>query len=210
MSIIALIGDSIFDNAPYVKKGREVIEHMGRQMPDGWAADLLATDGDIVEDVAGQLENVADDVTHLFVSIGGNNALGKIDILTREVEHAGEVFYELSEIAADFEAKYQSMLESLLSFDLPTTLCTVYYPRYKNEIVQKLSVAALATFNDVIIRQAFLAGVPLIDLRLLCNEDTDYANPIEPSDAGGLKIVNTIIRIASEHDFSKKGTAVYF
>jgi hypothetical protein len=54
--------------------------------------------------------------------------------------------------------------------------------------------SALALFNDRITRAAFSRGLPLIDLRLICNEEGDYANPIEPSVQGGAKIA------ACDHD----------
>ena len=63
---------------------------------------------------------------------------------------------------------------------------------------------------DVITRQAFKAGVPLIDLRLTCNEARDYANPIEPSAEGSEKIVNAIMNVVLEHDFSKSYTQVFY
>ena len=75
--------------------------------------------------------------------------------------------------------------------------------------MQKIAVAALTIFNDVIIRQAFLSGVPLIDLRLVCNEKADYANEIEPSEAGGKKIANAIIRLVTEHNFEARRTEVF-
>jgi hypothetical protein len=50
----------------------------------------------------------------------------------------------------------------------------------------------LSLFNDAITRAAFSAGAPLIDLRLICSEDEDYANPIEPSSRGGRKIAQAI------------------
>lgn len=56
--------------------------------------------------------------------------------------------------------------------------------------------AALSLFNDVISRAAFSRGLPLIDLRLICAEPADYANPIEPSEQGGAKIASAIARFA--------------
>ena len=49
-------------------------------------------------------------------------------------------------------------------------------------------------FNDVILRVAFEHHLPVIDLRLVCNEPADYANPIEPSGRGGRKIALAIAR----------------
>ncbi|MDJ0570789.1 MAG: hypothetical protein QNJ53_17340 [Pleurocapsa sp. MO_192.B19] len=68
----------------------------------------------------------------------------------------------------------------------------------------------MATFNDVIIRQAFQSGIPLIDLRLTCNETQDYANAIEPSSVGGEKIVNAIMNVVLEHNFQKPYTQVFY
>ncbi len=50
------------------------------------------------------------------------------------------------------------------------------------------------TFNDVILRVAFELGVNVIDLRQVCVESADYANPIEPSGTGGRKIARAIAR----------------
>ena len=41
-------------------------------------------------------------------------------------------------------------------------------------------------------RAAFARSVPVIDLRLICTEPADYANPIEPSVQGGQKIASAI------------------
>jgi hypothetical protein len=51
-------------------------------------------------------------------------------------------------------------------------------------------------FNDAILHTAFVRGAGVIDLRLVCNEASDYANPIEPSGGGGLKIATAIARAA--------------
>jgi hypothetical protein len=55
----------------------------------------------------------------------------------------------------------------------------------------------LALFNDRITRAAFSRGLPLIDLRLICNEEGDYANPIEPSVQGGAKIAAAITTLVT-------------
>jgi hypothetical protein len=47
-------------------------------------------------------------------------------------------------------------------------------------------------FNDCITRAAFARDLSVIDLRLLCDQDEDYANPIEPSVRGGEKIAAAI------------------
>ena len=59
----------------------------------------------------------------------------------------------------------------------------------------KLDVSGDEATMDFITRTAFQAGATLIDLRLLCRENTDYSglSPIEPSAAGGGKIARAIV-----------------
>ena len=85
------------------------------------------------------------------------------------------------------------MLEVVLGCGLPTALCTIYDANYP-EPQRHMIVAALALFNDVITRAAFRRGLPLIDLRLICDRPEDYANPIEPSETGGAKIASAIVQ----------------
>ncbi len=210
MNHIVLLGDSIFDNKSYVGGGLDVIAHLRRQMPDQWKATLCAVDGSVVENVQTQILGLPDDATHLFISAGGNNALLNADVLQMKVSSSAEVFDRVADLASTFEHDYHQMLQAVLSLNKQVAVCTIYYPQMPEDFAQKIAVAALATFNDVIIKQAFLAGVPLIDLRLVCNEDADYANAIEPSEAGGGKIAKTILRVAQEHDFDAHRTEVFF
>jgi hypothetical protein len=210
MNHIVLLGDSIFDNKAYVRGGLDVVAHLRQQMPDNWKATLCAVDGNVVENVQTQILSLPDDATHLFISAGGNNALLNADVLQMKVSSSAEVFDRIADLASALEHHYREMLQAVLSLNKPTAVCTIYYPRMGEDFAQKIAVAALASFNDVIIKQAFLAGVPLIDLRLVCTEDSDYANEIEPSEAGGGKIAKTILRVAQEHNFEAHRTEAFF
>jgi hypothetical protein len=83
------------------------------------------------------------------------------------------------------------MIDATFGLGVPTAVCTIYDANHP-EPLHTLVVAALALFNDVITRTAFARGLPLIDLRLICNQAADYANPIEPSAAGGDKIAAAV------------------
>jgi hypothetical protein len=207
---ITLIGDSIFDNKSYVGNGRSVIEHLREQKPKEWTATLRAVDGSITTGVAAQVPRIPTDSTHIFLSVGGNDALGELSMLQMNVRSSAEVFAKLYEVSAEFEERYVKMLNEVLPLGLPTTTCTIYYPQFDDANFQKLAVAALPAFNDVIIRQAISNRIPLIDLRLLCNDAADYANPIEPSEIGGLKIARTILEITKNHDFAKHDKSVVY
>ncbi|HEX2180661.1 MAG TPA: hypothetical protein VHH10_00140, partial [Rubrobacteraceae bacterium] len=69
-------------------------------------------------------------------------------------------------------------------------------------------VTALAVFNDCIIRAAFAHGLPLLDLRSVCTEEADYADPIEPSARGGEKIARAIAEML-EAGFEGARTEVF-
>jgi len=209
MTHVVLLGDSVFDNAAYVRGGADVITHLRALAPEGWRATLAAVDGSVVGDVQGQLKKVPEDATHLVVSAGGNDALMQAGILREGARSAAEVLGRLADVAEAFESDYRRMLDALRSKGKPAAVSTIYFPRMEDALVQRLACAALATFNDVITRAAFAAGLPLLDLRLICNEDSDYANPIEPSDAGGAKIARAILRLVSEHDFTQRRTQVF-
>ena len=84
------------------------------------------------------------------------------------------------------------MPEEVLARGLPAALCTVYFPRFPDWAFQRMAVAGLTVFNDRIIQAAFAHGLPLLDLHLICTEEGDYANPIEPSARGGEKIARAV------------------
>jgi hypothetical protein len=209
MNHIVLLGDSIFDNASYVKGGPDVIRQLLAKLPEGWKATLNAVDGSMVQDVSDQLARLPQDATHLFVSAGGNNALDNVGILGERASSAAEVLDRLADVGGRFQRQYHEMLRGVLRRRLPTAVCTIYYPRFPDPLLQRIAVAALAVFNDVIIREAVMAGVPLLDLRLICDEDGDYANEIEPSVAGGEKISDVILKVVAGHDFARRRTEVF-
>lgn len=209
MKHIVLLGDSILDNQAYVGDGLDVVSQLRQHIPPQWTATLGAVDGSVVADVHPQALEVPHHATHLIVSVGGNDALRQANLLQMKVASSAAVFDQLADVANTFADHYRDMLQAVLSLHKPTALCTIYYPRIPEGFAQKIAVAALSTFNDVIIKQAFMAGVPLIDLRLVCDEDADYANEIEPSEAGGGKIAKTIMRLVNEHNFEKRRAEVF-
>jgi hypothetical protein len=90
------------------------------------------------------------------------------------------------------------MLEHVLSRRLPTAVCTIYDPRYPERRLRKVAATALTLLNDAITREAFARGAVLIDLRLICDRDEDFANPVEPSARGGAKIAQAILGFVRE------------
>ncbi len=210
MAHVVLLGDSIFDNKVYVgKNGKDVITHLRELLPNEWQATLKAVDGSLIENVSEQLLVIPSDTTHFVVSVGGNNAIMNSDILQMKAGNSAEVLSEIADRRETFERHYVRMLQNLLSKNLPTAVCTIYFPNFPEAIFQRLAVTALSIFNDVIIRQAIINNLPIVDLRLICNEADDYANEIEPSDKGGKKIATKILELINRHEFSNGKTQVF-
>ena len=195
MPHIVLLGDSIFDNAACVRGGPDVARQLSAALPSGWRATLLAVDGATTSGVRPQLARLPQDATHLVVSAGGNDALGASGLLYASTRVVADALALLAEAQDALEESYREMLAAVLATGLPTALCTIYDtpPSAPDHLIVK---AALSLFNDRITRAAFAAGLPLIDLRLICGEDADYANPIEPSVRGGEKMARAIARLA--------------
>src|SRR4051794_19529331 len=206
---VVLLGDSIFDNKAYVGRGPAVIDQVRAELPAGWAATLLAVDGAVTAGVPRQLGRLPGDASHLVVSVGGNDALRESGILTRPARAAAEVFAELADARERFEADYRATLDAVLSHNKPTAVCTVYDGNAPDRRQQRMRAAGLSVFNDVITREAARRGLPVLDLRVLFSAAEDYANPIEPSSAGGLKIARLIRAVVTGHDFGRGVGGLY-
>jgi hypothetical protein len=204
---VVLLGDSIFDNAAYVRGGPDVVTQVRDVLPSGWKASLLAVDGAVISGVARQLDRVPVDATHLVVSAGGNDALAHTDLLERRATSSPQVLGWLADATEEFEHRYRAMVELLLAHHRPLTLCTIYNGNL-GAPVQRLATTALAVFDDVILRVAAEHAIQVIELRLVCTAPTDYANPIEPSVAGGAKIARAIARAVGLFDASSCGARV--
>jgi lysophospholipase L1-like esterase len=194
MPHVVLLGDSIFDNGAYTQGGPDVITQLRGVVPAGWRATLGAVDGATTEAFSPQVSELPADATHIVVSLGGNDALGHMDLLDRPARSSAEVLAELASAAERFEKRYRRAIDAVVARGAAVTVCTIYNGNFPDLRLQRLASAALTVFNDAILRVAFERRLSVIDLRLVCNEPSDYANPIEPSSRGGAKIARAIVR----------------
>jgi hypothetical protein len=194
MRHLVLLGDSIFDNAAYTRGEPDVVTHLQRLLPEGWQATLLAVDGATTQGVPSQLQRVPRDATDIILSVGGNDALQSTDLLNRPARSSGEVLDLLARRQAEFEERYRRVVAAVVGLGRPTTLCTIYNGAIPEPVQARRAAVGLTVFNDVILRVAIERRLPVLDLRLICNEPADYANPIEPSGSGGRKIARAIGR----------------
>jgi GDSL-like Lipase/Acylhydrolase family len=203
---IVLLGDSIFDYVAYVRGGLPVVDQLRAALPR--QVTLLAVDGSVTGDLGQQLDQVPAEATQLVLSVGGYDAYNASGILRQGVVSVADALHLLAAVQAQFRVDYEGALHTIAALGKPMAVCTIYDSIPGLGQVER---AALALFNDVILRSAFKSGLPVIDLRLASSEAEDFSevSPIEPSVAGGAKIARVIARVATNHDFTRALSTVY-
>ncbi len=131
------------------------------------------------------------DASHLVVAIGGNDALQNSDVLALRVTSSAQALEVFDDRLTAFEQAYRRAIGAVKELGRETAVCTIYNGALEPELARVARVA-LALFNDVILRTGADLGVDVLELRSVCNQPADYANPIEPSGTGGLKIARAI------------------
>jgi hypothetical protein len=189
---VALLGDSVFDNSAYTRGEPDVVTHLRALLPEPWRASLHAVDGATTAAVERQVRTLPADASHLVLSVGGNDALANIDLLHTPVASTAEALALFERRILAFQRSYRAAVEGVLASGRPTVLCTIYNGQLADEREARHARMALMMFNDVILGTAFALGLTVIELRSVCSQASDYANPIEPSGSGGAKIARAI------------------
>lgn len=208
MPHLVLLGDSVLDNGAYTAGGPAVIAQVRQRLPAGWSASLSAVDGSTTEDIPNQLATLPAGATHLLLSVGGNDAILRAEIVESPVASSGEALLMLADAVQAFEAAYRHAVQACLAHRLPLVVCTVYHGNFPEPTYQRRVGVALTAFNDVVVRAAIDNRLKVIDLRRVCNAPDDYANPIEPSSVGGTKIAEAIVRAVTEAPHTGRGAQV--
>ena len=190
---VVLCGDSIFDNAAYIDGGPDVAAQLRAILGAEDMVTLRAVEGSISSQLAPQLASLPADATHLIVSIGGNDILHHAALLEQKVGTIASALAILGAAVSEFAVEHRSAVSAACERGIPVAICTIY-----DANMGPLITTALSMFNDAISRNIHEHGADLIDLRLVCRESGDYANPIEPSVQGGDKIAACIARYVDE------------
>lgn len=191
--VLALLGDSILDNAPYTRPEPDTTAHLERLLGRGWVVRRLATDGATMDDVPGQVLALQDRAAVAVLSVGGNDAIEHVDILDQPTANSGIVLERLDDIAASFQRQYESVVGAVLQHASRVILCTIYEVLLEPPTFAKRVRVPLAVLNDRIVRTAAKLGLDTLELRSICTETTDFVQQIEPSPQGAAKIAEAIV-----------------
>jgi hypothetical protein len=146
-----------------------------------------------MKDLERQIARAPRDASHLVISVGGNDALMNRDLLSTRVRSSVDTLSLFADRLLDFSRRYALAIDRAMQLATPVTVRTIYEGALE-PAEARIARVALMMFNDAILRTAFARRTPVIDLRFICTEAADYANPIEPSGRGGRKIATAIAR----------------
>lgn len=193
-----LLGDSVIDNGAYVGAGEPNVPAQVAAMLPGWDVTSRALDGSLTPNVLAQARDLPTSAA-VFLSTGGNDALDHIGLLSgADPLLFSEAMAKARELREAFRSVYAPLLDSLA--DRQVLVATTYNPRFTGAeaALQPAAEGALSFFNDVIQQEALARDMAVLNMARLFNEEADYANPIEPSAQGGLKLAGAIAQWANE------------
>lgn len=175
---------------------------------DAWTVRRHARDGAVMSDIAHQLSESQDRPTVAVLSVGGNDLTPHIGILERPVSSSGRVFDDLDGIVQTFDREYSRVAAAVKAKADRTILCTIYEARLDPAPFARRVKVPLAAINDRIIRIAIRLGLEVLELRLICTDESDFVQQIEPSARGAEKIARAIAALVRA-DADLKTTTVY-
>ena len=189
---LALLGDSILDNKPYVAPEPDTATHLQRSLVHSWIVDLLARDGSEMPDIRFQMDDLPAVPDLAILSIGGNDAINHIGLLEHRATTTTDLLDQLQSVAETFGARYRQVLEGVLPRVNRLVVCTIYEPPLTDARTARLARVPLTLLNDQIVRTATALALDVLDLRAVCTQPTDFVKEIEPSAVGARKIAEAI------------------
>jgi len=150
------------------------------------------------------------DATHVGICVDGAWAIDASGLLGASAQSVSGALETLATAADRFEEIFTSLVAAALEAGLPTVVCTLVPSRHGDPLHQRAAATALAIFNDRILRQAVAANLSVVDLRFVCDEETDYATETLLSRAGVRKVANVGRSALYEVSREPGRTRVYF
>lgn len=158
----------------------------------------------------GPISAIPGDASHIAISLDGGWAIDTSGLLRGRANSIEAALDTLATAADEFESIFSALVTAALETALPTAVCTLVPARFAEPARQRVAATALAIFNERIERRAFAARLPIVDLRLVCDENADYASETLLSRAGVRKVANVVRTAFYEASRSGGRTRVFF
>ena len=158
----------------------------------------------------GPLRAIPRDATHVGIALDGGWTIEASGLLKGGAKSIEGALETLAAAADEFESVFTRLIDIALETGLPTIICTLVPARHLDPSRQQVAATALAIFNDRILRKAFAARLSIVELRLVCDEDSDYASETLLSRTGVRKVANVARSALYEISREPGRTRVYF
>jgi hypothetical protein len=158
----------------------------------------------------GRVRVIPAEVTHIGICVDGGWAIETSGLLQGSARTIREALDGLARAADEFENMFVRLIAAATETSVPTIVCTLVPARYVEPSQERVAATALAIFNDRILRRTIAAHLSIVELRLICDEDNDYASETLLSHAGVRKVAN--VARSALYDISRNPgrTRVYF
>ena len=201
---LALLGDALQN----IDLGEGTPESVLVPQPrNPWKLTILQPD-EVLEQ--GPMRAVPRDATHIGVAVDGGWAIETSGLLTGGALSIRGALETLGSAAEEFDKVFARLIDAALETGLPTIVCTLVPARHLEPVRQQVAATALAIFNDRILKRAFAARLSIVELRLVCDEDGDYATETLLSRTGVRKVANVARSALYEISREPGRTRVYF
>ena len=149
-------------------------------------------------------------VSHIGICVDGGWAIETSGLLQGHAQSIRDALDTLAAAADEFEDMFAGLIAAATEAGVPTIVCTLVPARYMEPSQERVAATALAIFNDRILRRTIAAHLSIVELRLICDEDGDYASETLLSHAGVRKVAN--VARSALYDISRNPgrTRVYF
>jgi hypothetical protein len=171
MRPIALVRDSTFGNARYVGDEPDVMAVLRELLPVRGDGTRLAVDGSLIGNIAAQLASLSLTTTPIVLSVGGNDALQIVELLSQPATSALEAHDLVADARDGLQRAMGRCSMAVLGRGLPTAICTIYEPAFRCSIPNRQ--CRVAGLNDIILHEAFMRRLPVLDLPLVRRSDED-------------------------------------
>jgi len=158
----------------------------------------------------GRVRAIPAEASHIGICVDGGWAIETSGLLEGGAQSIKGALDALAWAADEFENTFARLIAAAVEAGVPTIVCTLVPARYTEPSQQRVAATALAIFNDRILRRAVAAHLSIVELRLVCDEDSDYASETLLSHAGVRKVAN--VARSALYDVSRNPgrTRVYF
>jgi len=184
-SSIILLGDSTLKNDSFVKSGLSVSESLSSRN----TTYCYALNDSLIIDVYSQLEEIPYDYdksnNHIFLSVGGNNIVRSFSNQRFVKNSLTPMFLAYKKVVQSIQAKMDKSKLYLINLYYPQSLKYIQYKPFIEEWNKMIDDFAYDSKNKI-------SGVVRLDEVL--TKKSDFTFDIEPSDTGGIKIADAILK----------------